>query len=114
MQEIYYLGGPYSHLDSKIREERFQKLNICAGKLMNEGKIIYSPISANHPISCILNLPTDWVYWEANCKAFLKCCSKIFILKLKGWRESVGVQAEIKIARDLGLPVIYLEESFIE
>jgi hypothetical protein len=31
------------------------------------------------------------------------------VLTLPGWRESVGVQAEIAIARELGKPVTFLQ-----
>ena len=32
----------------------------------------------------------------------------LMVLMLDGWVESVGVQAEIKIAKELGIPVQYI------
>jgi hypothetical protein len=35
-------------------------------------------------------------------------CDEVVVLMLDGWEESIGVQAEIRIARELGKPVRYL------
>ncbi|MBX3452499.1 MAG: DUF1937 family protein [Planctomycetaceae bacterium] len=35
-------------------------------------------------------------------------CDEVVVLTLDGWRESAGVQAEIRIAGELGKPVRYL------
>jgi hypothetical protein len=39
----------------------------------------------------------------------------LVVLMLSGWEDSAGVQAEIRIARELGKPVPYLaaEEAFV-
>jgi hypothetical protein len=34
----------------------------------------------------------------------------VFVLTLPGWKESVGVQAEIRLATDVGIPVFYIDE----
>jgi len=36
-------------------------------------------------------------------------CGEVVVLKLSGWQESIGVQAEIAAARALGKPVTFLE-----
>ncbi|MBU1783170.1 DUF4406 domain-containing protein, partial [Patescibacteria group bacterium] len=42
-----------------------------------------------------------------------ECCYKLYVLKLDGWEESVGVQAEIKMAKELDLEIEYLNyENF--
>ncbi len=38
----------------------------------------------------------------------LEVCDKVVVLMIDGWKESVGVQAEIAIARELGKPVSFL------
>jgi hypothetical protein len=35
-------------------------------------------------------------------------CDEVAVLMLDGWRESIGVQAEIAIARELCKPVTFL------
>lgn len=113
MTNIVYLAVPFSSEDKEVMKERVLKVNKCAGKLLLEGHVVFSPISMHVPIKDVCDLPGTWEYWERVDRAFLERCSHLFVLKLDGWKTSVGVQAEIKIAKDLGLPVIYLEEDFI-
>ena len=109
---ITYLASPYSHPAAEIREWRFQAACQAAAHLMELGYIVYSPIAHTHPIAMAGKLPTDWEYWRRVDEAFLERCSKLIVLHIVGWDTSVGVQAEMKIAERLGLPIrhIGLEE----
>jgi hypothetical protein len=49
-----------------------------------------------------------WSFWEQYDRKFLERCDEVVVLMLDGWEESVGVQAEIRIAGELGKPVRYL------
>lgn len=44
----------------------------------------------------------------------LKRCNELVVLMLDGWKESRGVQAEIRIALELGKPVRYLDPSVLD
>ena len=109
MKKLIYLATPYSHPDQKIREERFRIVNYMAGKLMSKGDIIYSPISHTHPIALEYELPLDWEFWNKQCIAYLQLSEKVIVLMQDGWKESVGVTAEIKIAKEMGIPIEYIE-----
>ena len=74
---------------------------------MRQGKLVFSPISHGHPI-CRYGVPLDWAYWERHGRRHLEVCDKVVVLMIDGWKESVGVQAEIAIARELGKPVSFL------
>ena len=54
-------------------------------------------------------LPTGFDYWREYDEAMLDCCEELHVLMLDGWRESVGVQAEIKLAELWGLKIVYVE-----
>lgn len=105
---LVYLATPYSHKDPAVRTERFNMVNKVAGALMQQGLIIFSPISHTHPVAVKCGLPKDWQYWEKFDRAYLSCSNKLLVLCLDGWLESNGVQAEIKIAREMGIPVEYI------
>ena len=106
---LTYLACPYSHADSAVRGSRFDMVNRAAARLMLAGELIFSPISHSHPIAEAGDLPRGFDYWEAFDRAYLAHCCKLIVLRLDGWRESVGVQAEIRIAGELGLPIEYLD-----
>ena len=114
MKKIAYLATPYSDKDPLVKEERFQKVNKVAAKLIKRGEIIFSPISHTHPIAMVGNLPGGWEYWDEFDRAYLSCCYKLYVLMLDGWKESSGTQAEIKIAEELGLEIEYLDYGDLE
>ncbi len=40
----------------------------------------------------------------------LSICDRMIVLCQRGWKESVGVQAEIKLAEEFGMPIEYMEQ----
>lgn len=108
--QLTYLACPYSNPDDAIRAGRFASVNRIAATLMQAGHLIFSPISHTRPIALAGDLPHGFDFWEQYDTAFLKACKAIIVLTIDGWRESVGVQAEIKIAGELGIPIRYIDE----
>jgi hypothetical protein len=106
-----YVAAPYSHPDPAVRELRFRQINAYCAAQMAAGVILYSPISHCHPIALAHALPTDWAFWERFDRAMIGCCQRLTVLTLDGWRESTGVQAEIKIALEMGIPVEHVLDA---
>lgn len=110
-----YLAVPYSHEDPKVRELRFNVVNQVAARLIQLGVHVYSPISHTHPIALSGDLPKTWDFWEEYDRLFLEWADELYVVPLAGWEESKGVQAEMKIAKELGKPVtllrLYMDEE---
>ncbi len=111
IENYIYLASPYSHPDPQVREERFQEVNKAAAVLMQRGWVVYSPISHSHPIALAHDLPRGWTFWGRMDKAFIKHALLVAVLMLPGWRESVGIKAEMAIAREFNIPVVFLTPS---
>lgn len=110
-----YLAVPYTHENPRVLTRRFNLVNRAAARLINEQNyFVFSPISMNHPIKIADDLPCLWEFWADYDTAYLEVCSKMFVLKLPGWEKSVGVAAEIEIAKKLKIPIEYLEKSFVD
>ena len=109
--EIVYLACPYTHEDPAVMEYRFTRVSQVAGELIKKGDIVYSAISHSHPIAITGGLPRDWSFWEKYDRAFLSVCRKMVVLMLPGWRESKGIAAEIKIAKEIDIPIEYLKDE---
>lgn len=107
--ELIYLACPYSDPDPAVMVARFDAVNRVGARLMAEGKYIFSPISHTHPLAVVGSLPRGWDYWEGYDKCMISRCSKLIVLKLDGWVKSTGVNAEVKIAKEMGIPVEYLD-----
>lgn len=106
-----YLACPYTHEDAKIREYRFGMANVQAGYLMKVGYVVFSPITHGHAIEKDYDRlkGKDWRFWQTQCFPFLEWADEVHVMKLNGWKESVGVQAEIKRAEELGKIIKYIE-----
>ncbi|MFQ5732136.1 MAG: DUF1937 family protein [Planctomycetaceae bacterium] len=104
---MIYLASPYSHPDPAVRERRFQAACLAAAQLMRASHTVFAPIVHSHPL-VDYGLPTDWSYWERQDREHLARCDEVVVLLLDGWRESRGVQAEVRLAENLGKPVRYL------
>jgi len=111
---MIYLASPYSHDDPKIREERFNKVNKAAASLMSQGLIIFSPISHTHPIALAGALPLGWAFWHEYDYEFISMCNKVLVLKLEGWENSIGVNAEIAIAQELCIEIEYIDDRNVK
>ena len=104
---MIYLASPYSSLNAPDRERRYQQTCRAVVHLMRNGCVVFSPVVHSHPL-VQYGLPYDWMYWEHVDRTLLEHCDEVVVLKLDGWMFSRGVQAEIKMARELGKPIGYL------
>lgn len=111
---MLYLASPYSDPDPFIMELRFDLVCRAAGKLMNQGLVVYSPIAHCHPIAVRVGLPRDWEFWQRFDTEMLKAATSFYILTIPGWNDSKGVLAEREIAESMGLPVTYMEPVYLE
>ena len=79
---LTYLAVPYSHPDPVVRQKRFETINAAAAKLLNDGLLVYSPISMTHQMALDHALPTDFAFWQRHCLAFVKASTRMIVLKL--------------------------------
>src|SRR5258708_6960476 len=102
-----YLGSPYTG-SPEIMEVRYEAV-LQATKWLLEKRIwVYSPIIHCHELAKRFNLPRDAAFWRDYNRAMLSSASTFLILSLPGWADSVGLQAEIDIATDLKMPVMFM------
>jgi hypothetical protein len=107
-----YLACPYTHRLAARRRERFEAATMAAAALMARGHIVYSPITHGHPIGILGRVPGDWSYWKDHCLSFLRgWAEELHIVCMPGWEDSTGVQAEIQMAADMGLPVRHMQPT---
>ena len=104
---MIYLVSPYTHADPRVREERFRAACQATAELMRAGQPTLSPVMFGHLLT-EYNLPGDWSFWAPFATEYLQRCDEVVVLMLDGWQESVGVQAEIRIAEANGTPVRYV------
>lgn len=97
---MIYLAAPYSHPDRAVLEQRMEVFRQVSNRLNERGLYCTSPLY-NH----FLGMSGTWEVWKAYSELQLRSCVGLWVLKLDGWEESVGVLAEISLAQELGLQI---------
>lgn len=106
-----YLACPYSHPDHTVRAKRAGMATYVAAHLIDSRLLVFSPLTHGHAICNFLAGDAfSWEFWKAHCLSFLhKWADELYVLALPEWEQSVGVEAEISLARSMNLPVQFLE-----
>ena len=107
MRKIY-LACPYANPDPEIRKWRTKQADIKAAVLMEQGNLVFSPLSHSVPISehCKVH-QCDHDFWLRQDLWVLDICDEMHILCLPGWDESKGIGIEIEHAKLKGIEIIY-------
>ena len=113
---MLYVASPYSHKSKKVEEHRFYMAEFYVASAMLAGEAVFSPIVYCHALALKYTLPGDANYWKKFNNNMMRRAEGIHVLQMIGWRESKGVQYELMMAEELGLPITYVEmrEEFPE
>ncbi len=116
--KLYYLASPYtapSTLSKRHQHQlmlsRWREVTELATKL-----IFYYDLDLILPIttSKVLKdheprLGTHWEYWKKTDTNLVLHSDGLIVAMMPGWKESIGVQAEIAIAKKVRKPVYYID-----
>ena len=111
--ELIYLACPYSvgGPPKALMKYRARMATYVTGKLIQRGYVVFSPLTHNDPIEEMFDLPKDWSFWCRFDSVFLLKCTRVLVLMLEGWEESVGIADEIRLAEKHVIPVEYVKLS---
>lgn len=109
---LLYIACPYSSTDLLIQKERFKKVSKFAGKLVQAGNLVYSPISHSAPMAWENKMGAKFSDWELLDFFYIDRADIVIVYMLEGWEESVGIAQELERAIENGKPVIYFPEIF--
>lgn len=113
--QLSYLASPYSHKNPIIKLWRFIKISRIAAKLHLTGRfVLITPISASVPQNFFGQMGCAWATWEKVDCEYIRNCKEVLVCTMQGWRESVGVNAEILFAKELKIPIKYLHPDTLK
>lgn len=102
--KLIYLASPYSHPDPQVMEHRYEQAVLATAILLHKGHLVFSPITHSHDMSKVYPelVGTRWENWQLLDSTLIHRMDELWVLCIDGWRESVGVQAEIQLAKGYG------------
>lgn len=115
MSNLKYLACPFSHEDSEVEIARWNLSTQVAAHMMgNDMPHVHNPLTTSLLYQNINDsIPSSWHFWERVDFEYLSMSSKLYVLKINGWRQSRGVSAEIKYAEDNDMEVSYIDPDSI-
>lgn len=94
MTKLAYLASPYSRAPGGI-VRAWADACTAAGQMILQGHAVYSPIAHTHPIAMHAHIdPLDHERWMKRDAAMMERCDELWIVKMPGWNESVGIAIE--------------------
>ena len=108
---LIYLASPYAHASAKVRNARLEAVRLVCGKLVNQGKIVLSPMVYLGELAAKgVHPPQGWYAFDLQ---LLVRADELLVLQLPGWEDSKGVLVEIAGAQVRGMPIrlMSLEEA---
>jgi hypothetical protein len=107
--KVIYIGSPYSHPNTIIRNRRFNLVSKFAADLCSKGYIAISPITYGHVLVDFKDMPTDFAFWNNFCIGLLSKCDYLYVYKIDGWEQSTGLKEEIKFAKENNIEIKYFD-----
>lgn len=104
-----YLAIPYTGM----QESSYRQANLASVLILNKGHNVFSPITHSHPLTLIdqYEIPHTWEYWQNIDYQFIDWADEVWVLiPEEGFQpivNSIGVQAEIKYAKEQRKKVKY-------
>lgn len=107
-----YLAIPYTFNP----DFSFDVANRCAAKLMNDGHVVFSPISHSHIISDFLepHIRLDHEFWMMQDLPMVEWADEVHVVLIGEYgdklvSESRGVCKEIETAKKMGKTIKFIE-----
>lgn len=107
-----YLAIPYTGFE----EHSFNLSNEIAAELIQQGYLVYSPISMSHPIAKTGKMKGGWEFWKKLDFEFILWCDEVMIIDFddEAVENSIGVQDELKFARENGKIISHYYDSNLD
>ena len=106
---MIYLAAPY--FKRKDKEATMRLINEETAKLLLAGFAVYSPLTIGHyaGVEEPLIYSKDDKHWADIEYQAMKGCTILFVMCLKGWKKSNGIEREIETAKHFSIPIVYIK-----
>lgn len=106
---LVYLATPYTKYEAGI-DAAFMDAAALAARLLKLDVKTYSPIAHCHPMAQYGNIdPKDHSIWLPYQEVMMAKADALLVAQLQGWRDSYGVNEEIKFFDRHRKPKFYLD-----
>ena len=91
-----------------LMHERYEFVRDWTAHKLKEGFCLFAPIAHCHDMSLNNDMPRGWDFWGPLDMMYIDACDQLWVLEMPGWEDSVGITAEIKYAKEIGMDIAYI------
>lgn len=112
--ELWYLATVYTQHPEGLLKAYTDANEAAARVIENWGVRIFCPIAHSHSLCAVygtkggLGGETDADFWKWFDAPFLERCDGLIVVRMPGWKKSVGITHEIDVMEKAGKPILYL------
>lgn len=118
---LLYIAAPFTSKSAGVQKHRANVAQMALDVATTFDALAYSPLNHLHDMMPRFSLLSDDVLEERDAASWfyahglgmLRRCDALVVLTLEGWTESVGVRMEIDAARQLGIPITYVDPALL-
>ena len=101
---LVYLAAPYTEVTGD-KDLYMKGIMAVAGEWMisHPDHHVVTPLIGHYMLH-VPGVGTDWGFWERYSIDLLRRCDAILVVR-QNWHRSVGVEAEMQIAKELNLAI---------
>lgn len=114
---LAYLASPFTHKSKHIMEYREEQISTIAAELTHRHQVtLFLPITQSHRMAQLRpNLfGTTFAAWKDIDLDAIAHSDELWVVKMSGWKQSVGVQAEIEYAKQIKIPIRYINPKTLK
>lgn len=111
--KFWYLGSPYTKYEGGL-EAAYMYAHDLSESLHQDHIPHYAPVVASHEWAQIAGIdPRDGYLWGAINLPWMDRAHGLIVVSMKGWKESVGLKAEMEWFKIQDRPVLCLDPNMI-
>lgn len=104
--------APFKYLYRLLLTARYKKITKICAKLMEQGHIVFSPITHSHPVATIGNLPhLAHAFWLKQDKFWVDACDELWVYEGYPYLDSYGVLQELSWAIKDKKPIFFCNDK---
>lgn len=116
MIKFIYLASPYSYNEGTDAEQKMMRdfryltiTRVAACLIKKTRNAFFLPITQSHALKELDDsLGTNFESWEKIDLCAIDHSDEVWVVRMDGWKDSVGVKAEIKYAKKINKPIKYV------
>lgn len=111
---MIYIAAPFTSPDEFVMDRRYHQTQRYCVEMFHDGYVVFSPVVHWYYPAKWAGMRGNFAPFKNYCLSMLAKADEMLILMLPGWKDSIGVRAEIDFATEREIVTRYVKPSWVE